>query len=143
MQNTVPKRVCATADALLAVLHATATTAPNAASIALSALIRCLCSPYPRVRAHVSEQLYARLVELAIVDGCFLDPETLLVAQDLLSSATWDTEECADALNKTVVTLAEVLGIRDESGEKHITNITSKQKDELESYAHLIKDAGY
>ena len=137
------RKACATADALLAVLHATATTAPNAASIALSALIRCLCSPYPRVRAHVSEQLYARLVELAIVDGCFLDPETLLVAQDLLSSATWDTEECADALNKTVVTLAAVLGIRDESGEKHITNITSKQKDELESYAHLIKDAGY
>ena len=62
----------------------------------------------------------------------------------MLSSATWDTEECADALNKTVVKLANTLGIRDKSGsEKHVMSITSEHKDELESYAHLVKNAGY
>ena len=138
------RKICVAADALLAALNAAAVNAPTAAGLALAAITRSLLSPYPRARAHIAEQFYATLVELTIVDGCFLAPGSLAAAQELLETVTWETEECSDAIYGTVLNLAGTLGIEPKDIQSRcIAKSMLKPKDELESYAHLVKDAGY
>jgi hypothetical protein len=138
------RKICATADALLAALNATAATVPSAANLALVALLQCLQVPYPRARAHIAEQLYARLVELSIASECFLDRDSIAAAQELLSNASWDAEGCANVLSETVFQIADVLEIeRGHFLPKETTSTSNRPKDELETYASLVKDAGY
>jgi hypothetical protein len=114
------RKICVAADALLAALNAAAVNAPTAAGLALAAITRSLLSPYPRARA------------------------SLAAAQELLETVTWETEECSDAIYGTVLNLAGTLGIEPKDIQSRcIAKSMLKPKDELESYAHLVKDAGY
>eukprot|EP00629_Pelagomonadales_sp_RCC1024_P016920 CAMPEP_0119278644 /NCGR_PEP_ID=MMETSP1329-20130426/19442_1 /TAXON_ID=114041 /ORGANISM="Genus nov. species nov., Strain RCC1024" /LENGTH=1235 /DNA_ID=CAMNT_0007279161 /DNA_START=508 /DNA_END=4215 /DNA_ORIENTATION=+ len=136
---------CAVADALLALLHASAITSPLISELALTALLQCLHSPYPRARAYIAERLYGTLLELSVSEICFLRQVSLLTAQAILSNVRWDAEDCAGILKEAVVELActlEVEGRKLESPRlMGVTDVPSR--DELESYAYLVKDAGY
>jgi len=137
-------KTCAVADALLAVLHATAITAWPVANASLMALLRCLVSPYPRLRVHIAEQMYARFVELSVFDECFLDTEQLLAAQNLLGCSIWDAEDCFNLTLDRVSRLALVFKIERGQIQPGLTTSSMKMpRDELDSYSNLVKEAGY
>ncbi|KAJ8608498.1 hypothetical protein CTAYLR_005747 [Chrysophaeum taylorii] len=140
------------ADALLA---AVSLQAPRNARKAAASVLSLLALPMPRARAHVSEQLYARLVELGLDDhhrkNAF-SPDQLRAAQDRLETSIWDDDAPLDKLRIQVDVLADDLGIRDEVARlvaildtriTHRAAAAAKTPDELESYASLIRDAGY
>jgi len=139
------RKICATADALLATLNATAAIAPSTANFALVTLLQCLQVPYPRARAHIAEQLYARLIELSIAGDCFFDQKSIVVAQELLNNVNWDAEDCASLLENTVFQIADVFKINRLHLQPNETIKASSNKhvDELETYASLVRDVGY
>ena len=139
------RKICATADALLATLNATAATAPSAAILALVTLLQCLQVPYPRARAHIAEQLYARLIELSIAGECFFDQKSIVVAQELLNNVNWDADGCTNLLKDTVFQIADVFKIDRFLLQPNATIKISSNKhvDELETYASLVRDVGY
>lgn len=161
---TMPKyatnvpNMCAAADVLLAVFYAGATSAPAgpaglaaaaaaaATKSALSVILECLCSPYPRVRAYVAEQLYGRLLELSLADDCLLTPKQLLATQDFLESNTWNVEGFPTILQDAISGLAHTLVIKCPFIKWHQTDDhprVSRNASEFDSYAFLVKDAGF
>jgi len=137
-------KTCAAADSLLAVLSATAATSPLLANLSLAALVRSLTSPFPRIRAYVAEQLYTRLIELSIVNECFLDTEKLSLAQVLLGNAAWGVSTCMFHLEDTVSQLTQALVINNDDVDiQKPARRTPQRSDELDSYTCLVRDAGY
>ena len=148
------KRTNTTVDALLSAVSL-ADLAPENIRKAIAAVIAHLASPMPRARAYVAEQLYARLVDLAHVKQGPFDVDRLRQARDRLAAINWDgggslsppplTEYRGhrDALANDLdisSQLSRVAAILD----KRSSNTPSTTKpDDLESYAALVKDAGY
>jgi len=152
-QNRTAKDVrkcCALADALLATVLFSAANAPTAARAAVVALLRLLTSPYPRARAHVAEQLYARLVELDVdVGGAALLATSADVdaVQEMLGEQQWDGDD-VDDMRVCALRLAQKFGVDAEYSKLAEADAATAPKaaestDELESYAYLVKDAGY
>jgi len=135
---------CAVADALLALLNASATTSSLIADLVLTALLQCLHSPYPRARVYIAERLYGTLLELSVSE-CILKQAPLLTAQEILSNVTWEAEDCVSILEEAVVELARTLDIEASTLESLRMKRAADRpsRDELESYAYLVKDAGY
>ena len=139
------KKICAAVDALLAYLSAAAVSAPVLAHRSLATLLQCLHSPYPRTRAYIAEQLYARLVELSMVRDCFVGMGPLSAAQELLCDINWGAEVNMKFFDDVIFRLCHILMI--EKG--HIQSQEAPPKvnhtecDELESYAYLVRVAGY
>jgi len=109
-------------------------------------ILECLCSPYPRVRAYVAEQLYGRLLELSLADDCLLTPKQLLATQDFLESNTWNVEGFPTILQDAISGLAHTLVIKCPFIKWHQTDAhprVSRNASEFDSYAFLVKDAGF
>mmetsp|Transcript_17802 Transcript_17802/g.55568 ORF Transcript_17802/g.55568 Transcript_17802/m.55568 type:complete len:1175 (+) Transcript_17802:28-3552(+) len=136
-------RLCAAADVLLAVFQASAASLTVVVKNSLTGLLRCLRSPYPTVCAYVAEQLYTRLLELSITDHCLLGSERLLSAQAVLGSVAWDGEN-ADSLENAASQLASALEIeRSAPQQSQPAAAHNRIKDQLDSYACLVQDAGF
>jgi len=136
-------KTCAAADSLLAVLSATAAKSPLLAKSSLAALLRCLSCPFPRIRAHVAEELYARLVELSIVEACYLGAKQLSVAQTLLGDTAWASHTGAIRLEDTISRLSDVLEVEDQAEMEHTVSEKIPSSDEFDSYNCLLRDAGH
>ena len=138
------KKICAAVDALLAYLSAAAVSAPVLAHRSLATLLQCLHSPYPRIRAYIAEQVYARLVELSMVRNCFVDMGPLSAAQELLCEINWGAEVNMEFFNDVIFRLCHILMI--EKGHiqsQEAPKVNHQECDELESYAYLVRVAGY
>lgn len=138
------KKICAAVDALLAYLSAAAVSAPVLAHRSLATLLQCLHSPYPRIRAYIAEQVYARLVELSMVRNCFVDMGPLSAAQELLCEINWGAEVNMEFFNDVIFRLCHILMI--EKGHiqsQEAPKVNHQKCDELESYAYLVRVAGY
>lgn len=142
------RRTCAVSDALLAAVSLCVPTAPGNARKATASLVASLASPMPRARAHVAEQLFGRLVELGLGDQTAFTLEQLGAAQGTIGDAVWDDDTPIFHLRERQALLADQLGIREQVD--RVTAVIDKrsrasapQKDELESYASLVKDAGF
>lgn len=139
------RMTCAVADALLALLHASAISTSLTTDLALTALLQCLQFPYPCARVYISERLYGTLLELSVSEECCLKQAPLLKAQDILSNAPWDAEDSEGVLKEAVFELAHVLEIKTSEVESPRLKRAAERlpQDELESYSYLVKDAGY
>lgn len=105
-------------------------------------LLRLLVHKFPRVRRHVAEQLYIKLIE----DSSFLPfQDNCASVIDILAQVRWDRElgppaNIRQERNKIADLLEISLTDRDRIGIKKKT--ISKKNDEFESYASLVHASG-
>lgn len=105
-------------------------------------LMRLLVHKFPRVRRHVAEQLYIKLVE----DCSFLPfKDNVDIVIDILAQVRWDRELCPPAnIREERNKIADLLDIplteRDKIGIGQKKDI--KINDEFESYASLVQASG-
>jgi len=136
-----PKKIMAILMVLGHVLVLTDTTR----SAVLSTLMILLGHRFPRVRKASAEQLYLRLLELDdLTDGNTYDG-----VLDVLSTTVWDGEDMKKAREERD-TVAKSLGLEpptvsssQSDGTVGKENKHKSRSDDLESYAALVKEAGY
>jgi len=115
---------------------------------ALQSILVFLGHRFPRIRKHAAEQLYSKV----LVDGdVFLDgsEEQRQSVEDLLCTVVWDAE--LQFVRSQRATLAQILGmdlkaLSAESAKAEASSARGRKKepkDELASYGHLVKEAGY
>lgn len=148
--TTDVRKTCAVADALLATLSLCASAGPRNARKATAALVALLGLPLPRARAHIAEQLFARFVDVGLGSQTTFTPDQLGLGQSRLAQYAWDDDVPLADLIQRRDDLAATLGITEHHAKfaaildrRHAPAPNTRPTDELESYAALVKDAGY
>ena len=134
-----PKKLVAILMVLGHLLVVTDTTRPPV----LSTIMILLGHRFPRVRKAAAEQLYLRLLELEdMMEGDNYDK-----VLETLSTTVWDGEDLKRVREERDA-VARLLGLEpptastvESTGGKE--NKNRQKSDDLESYASLVKEAGY
>ena len=104
-------------------------------------LIRLLSHRYPKVRRACAETLYLKIQDCEN----FFETSVIEIVSTILLTTSWDAElEGINGARENTNKVADQLGIKlPDSVRNGKTNIAKfKQKDELESYSSLVKEAG-
>lgn len=106
----------------------------------LSSMMLLLGHRFPRVRKATAEQLYLRLMELEDMSD-----DSHEGALEKLSGVVWDDDDLKKVREERD-TIAKLLGVTapTAASSSNIKGETRRQaSDDLESYASLVKEAGY
>jgi len=107
---------------------------------ALALVVAHLGHRFPRVRKHTAEQLYHKI----LVDGDVIcgGEETQSQFEDTLSSTVWDGDIDIAVTERDILAQAASLQLPKIKSSRKQTS-RAGAVDELDSYQHLVNDAGY